>query len=177
MTEACADTRTDLSLDEALVVLEPYFEVMRERYLAAGLERCSEVELYSAAWVHDSARHFAACTIDGDPAIIAAPELAELDPFVVLAVFAHEFGHAVDYLYPGEFALRGDGPAVRITEGEQDPKHWRQWLRWWKTRDDDTLEFTADAIAEHVLGVRYGYQGPCSIQSFHATAARPRGLR
>jgi len=163
-------------LDEALVVLEPYFEAMRERYLAEGLERCAEVELYSAAWIHDSPRHFAACTIDGDPAIIAAPELAELDPFVVLAVFAHEFGHAVDYLYPGEFTRRGDA-AVRVRESDYAPKHWRQWLRWWKNRDDDTVEFAADAIAELVLGVRYGYQGPCSIQSFDATAARPRGLR
>ena len=33
------------------------------------------------------------------------------------------------------------------------------------------------AIAERVMGVPYGYQGPCMIQSFDAVRARPMGLR
>src|SRR5262249_25393398 len=127
--------------------------------------------------MHDTARHFAACQDDGK-IIIVAPHLAELPEETVLAILAHELGHATDFLYPGEFALRGDDePALRRAPDSLKPKHWHQWLRDWRQRDSDLVELSADAIAHHALGVRYGYRGPCLIQTFGETRLRPLGLR
>ncbi len=173
----CAETYTDLSNEEAHMILEPYFEAVRERYLEAGLDRCSGVRLVIDAAMHDSARHFAACHDDGK-VIRLAPELAELPEDTVLAITAHELGHAADFLYPGEFALgREDEPALRRSPESMKAKHWHRWLRDWGARDGDLVELTADAIAHYALGVRYGYRGPCLIQSFGATRLRPVGLR
>lgn len=173
----CAPTQTDLSDEEALLVLEPYFEAMRESYLAAGLERCSLVRLEIDPAMHDTARHFAACQDDGR-IVLLAPELAELPESTVLAIVGHELGHATDFLYPGEFAMGAeDAPAIRRRPASMKPKHWHRWLRDWERRDADLVELTADAIAHYALGVRYGYRGPCLIQSFESTRLRPIGLR
>jgi len=173
----CRDTTTDLSLDEAHVVLEPYVEAVRERYLEVGLTRCKSTRFFVAPGMHDTPRHFAACRDDG-LVIFAAPELAELPYEAVLAVVAHEFGHACDFLYPGEFAYGGDeDPAVRRDPESLKRRQWQGWLRDWKKRDSDTVERVADAIAHHALGVRYGYQGPCNLQTFVSASARPYGLR
>lgn len=165
-----------LSPDEAYVVLEPYFEVIREDYLAAGLTKCKRTRLFIAPAMHDSPRHFGACKDDGS-AILLAPELADVADTVMLAIMAHEFGHAADFLYPGEFVLGQQGPALRRSERDVEEKQWSKWLKAWHKRDDDVVELTADAIAERVMGVPYGYQGPCWIQSFDAARARPMGLR
>lgn len=173
----CPETYTDLSIEEAHVILEPYFEVIRERYLAAGLERCAAARLIIDGSMHDTARHFAACHDDGK-VIRLAPELVELPEDTVLAIIAHELGHAADFLYPGEFALaREDEPAQRRSPDSMKAKHWHRWLRDWEARDGDLVEITADAIAHYALGVRYGYRGPCLIQSFGARDLRPLGLR
>lgn len=50
-------------------------------------------------------------------------------------------------------------------------------LQAWMNRDPDTVEFTADAIAEHVTGRKIGYCGPCLLQCFDRGRRRPRGLR
>lgn len=165
-----------ITLEEAHVVLEPYFEVIREDYLDHGLKKCKRTRLFVAPYLHDSPRHFAACKDDGS-AILIAPELAEAPDSMVLAIMAHEFGHATDFLYPGEFVLGQGGPAMRRAEKEVEEKQWGKWLKAWHKRDDDVVEFTADAIAERVMGVPYGYHGPCLIQSFDAVRARPMGLR
>ena len=173
----CADTKTDLTNEEALLILEPYFEVMREDYVAAGLERCGRTRLVIDPSMHDTARHFGACQDDGK-VILLAPELAEWSQETVLAIMAHELGHAADFLYPGEFAMgREDEPALRRRPDSMKAKHWHRWLRDWESRDGDLVEMTADAISHYVLGVRYGYLGPCLIQSFSATRLRPAGLR
>jgi hypothetical protein len=165
-----------LSIDEAYAVIEPYFEVIREEYLAAGLKKTKRVRLFIAPAMHDSPRHFGACKDDGS-AILLAPELANAPDPVVLAICAHEFGHATDFLYPGEFVLDHGGPAQRRPKDQIDDKQWSKWLKAWHQREDDVIELTADAVAHRVMGVPYGYQGPCWIQSFDAVRARPMGLR
>lgn len=172
------ETIKRLSLEEAFVVLEPYFEAVREDYLAHGLVKTKRTRLFIAPGMHDSPRHYGACKDDGS-AILLAPELADMPEPIVLAIIAHELGHASDFLYPGEFVLGKTGPAQRRApqaEGDRD-KQWSRWLKSWHKRDDDVVELTADAVAERVMGVAYGYQGPCLLQSFDSALARPMGLR
>lgn len=174
---ACRYRTTDLTNEEAHAVIEPYFEEIRAAYLEAGLGLCARTRLVIDPSMHDTARHFAACTDDGKT-IYIAPELAEEADTVLMAIVAHEFGHACDFLYPGHFALRGDDePALYRDPTSMKPKHWHRWLKDWRARDADTVELSADAIAHLAMGVRYGYRGPCLIQDFGATRARPRGLR
>lgn len=174
---SCPDTTTELSAGDALLVIEPYFIANQEIFEAAGFERVCRTRLYCAPWVHDSPRHFAACREDG-LAVIVAPELAEKDERMVLAILAHELGHATDYLYPGEFVLGPGRKARRRVQAEfGDDQRWIRWLKSWEDRDDDTVEFVADAIAELATGMPIGYVGPCKLQSFARGQARPQGLR
>lgn len=174
---ACPDITTDLSNEEAHAILEPYFEAVRERFIDRGLELCARTRLRIDPAMHDTARHFAACQDDGR-LILLAPELAEQPDSVVMAIMAHELGHACDFLYPGCFALHAeDEPALYRDPESMKAKHWHRWLKDWERRDGDTVELTADAISHLVMGVRYGYRGPCLIQDFSANRLRPRGLR
>lgn len=174
---ACPDTTTDVSDEEALLILAPYFEAVQERYCQRGLELCRNTRLRVDRKMHDTARHFAACDSTGKQ-ILLAPEMVELPEDTVLAIVAHELGHACDFLYPGYFALRGESePALWREPSSMKSKHWHKWLKDWDRRDDDAVELTADAIAHFALGVRYGYRGPCLIQTFGATRLRPVGLR
>lgn len=174
---ACRDTTTDLTDEEAHAILEPYFIAVRETYIDAGLDRCKVTRFVVDPSMHDTSRHFAACENDGR-CIYMAPEAAEQPDSVVLAIMAHELGHACDFLYPGQFALRGDDePALYRDPESMKAKHWHRWLKDWEKRDGDTVELSADAIAHLAMGVRYGYRGPCLIQDFRAARARPRGLR
>lgn len=156
-------------------MLDPYFEAVRARYIERGLERCRKTKLWCAPWVHDTPRHFAACTDDGEQ-IYAAPDLADLPDQTVLAIFAHEFGHATDFLYPAEFQL-GRAGADRRDFSVVSEKQVRAWITGWNQRDADLVEQSADAIAEFVLGMRIGYAGPCQLQCFNRGVARPAGLR
>lgn len=170
--------REPLSPEEAFLVLEPYFEAVRADYLKHGLTKTKRARLFVAPGMHDSPRHYGACKDDGS-AILLAPELCDMPEPILLAIITHEFGHASDFLYPGEFVLGKGGPAERRTPppgGEAD-KQWSRWLKSWHKRDDDVIELTADAIAHRVMGVAYGYQGPCLLQSFDVALARPMGLR
>lgn len=160
---------------EALVVLEAYFKVVQDQFVAYGLDRCARTRLKCASWIHDTERHFAACTHDGLQ-IYVAPELADLPEPTVLAIFAHEFGHASDFLYPAEFARAARGP-VRRDFGAVSEKQVRAWVSGWKARDDDAVEVAADNIAELVLGMPIGYHGPCQLQCFNQGVPRPVGLR
>jgi len=181
MTEnlSCPETETDLTTDEAHAIVEPYFFVVLEQFLDAGFDRLRSVQLRCRRWVHNSPRHFAACFEDGSE-IVVAPELAELGYDTVCAMLAHELGHATDFCYPAEFVLQSDGSILRRAELDLDDprvaKQWRKWQRGWKERDTDTVEITADAIAEQVMGVPIGYRGPCLLQSFEGEP-RPIGLR
>lgn len=170
----CDSLTTDLSLDEALAVLEPFFDVIRERFLAHGFTRLKSTTLYVASWAHDTPRHFAACSEDGR-SIIVAPEMAELPVEMASAIMSHEFGHATDFLYPGEFT--GGEAVVRRSRDEVSDKTWIKMQRTWESRDDDQIERTADGIAVAVMGIPIGYVGPCQLQCFNRGTARPQGLR
>ncbi len=175
----CIDPTEDfepITLEESFVVLEPYYEAVLRDYKQYGLTKVTRTRLFVAPHLHDSARHFAACKDDGS-AILLAPELANMSEAIIFAIIAHELGHASDFLYPGEFVLGRERECARRTKSEHDEKQWSRWLKSWHKRDDDVVELTADAIAERVMEVPYGYQGPCLLQSFDATRARPMGLR
>lgn len=177
MPSACRYETTDLTNEEALAIIEPYFEAVREVYVDSGLSLCARTKLIIDPSMHDTARHFAACQDDGLK-IYIAPEAADQPDTALMAIIAHELGHACDFLYPGQFALGDeDAPAILRSPESMKPKHWHAWLRDWRQRDDDLVELTADAIAHRAMGVRYGYRGPCLIQDFSATRLRPRGLR
>lgn len=166
----CANTETDLTPMGVRLILEPYFEELQEQFIEAGLDRVTETRLRCKADMHDTPRHFAGCLHDGT-VIYAAPELVEMPPDTVLGILAHELGHAVDFLYPGEFVLRGD---VVVRDLHPD----RQRMKGWRKRDDDTVEITADLIAGQVMGAPIGYRGPCHLQSLGTGGARrPKGLR
>jgi hypothetical protein len=175
----CPETETDLTTEEALAIVEPYFFVVREQFLDVGLSRVRSVQLRCRRWVHNSPRHFAACFEDGSE-IVVAPELAELGYDTVCAMLAHELGHATDFCYPAEFILQRDGTIERREQFDGDDtridKQWRKWRSGWKQRDTDTVELTADAIAEYVMGIPIGYRGPCLLQAFEGEP-RPIGLR
>lgn len=173
----CADTTTTVTLDEAFAILEPYFIAMQERFVEAGLTETKRVRLYVAPSMHDSARHFAGAREDGT-VIMLAPEMVELPEPTTAAIIAHEFGHATDFLYPGEFVLGENRSAVRRQRnGLENDDRWITWLKDWEKRDDDVVEYMADAIAERVTGRRIGYVGPCKLQTFDRGKARPQGLR
>jgi hypothetical protein len=180
---ACAETATDLTVEEAYAILEPYFLAVQERFSDAGAKRVKDVRLEVAPWAHDTPRHFGATAHKGSP-IVVAPELAELPEGTVLAIFAHEFGHAVDGLYPGEYVLMEDGELVRLPPtpasdlgGRRGEQAYLARMTHWNGRDDDTIERTADAIAEHFTGHAIGYCGPCDLQCFDRGTSRPEGLR
>jgi len=80
---ACTSIKTDLTSEEALSILEPYFDAVRDDYVAAGLDRCARTRLVIDPAMHDTARHFAACQDDGK-IILLAPELAEIDDKAVI---------------------------------------------------------------------------------------------
>lgn len=177
MTSAgCQATVTALDADEALCIIEPYYLAMQDVFIEAGLDRVKRTRLYVAPWLHDTPRHFAACQSDGRT-IIVAPELCEQDERIVLAVLAHELGHASDFLYPGEFVLGKQRKLTVRQRSDFEPKQWARWIKSWEGRDDDAVEFTADAVAEYATGERIGYVGPCLVQCFNLGRARPQGLR
>jgi hypothetical protein len=172
---SCPELSTELTLDEAHSVLEPYFLAVRAVFLEAGLTATKRVRFHVERGLHDTPRHFAACSGDGRN-IYAAPELAEMPYETTIAILAHEFGHASDFLYPGEFAL-GSERVIRRLRDSVDEKQWLRWQKSWEGRSDDVVEITADKIAELVWGKPIGYLGPCLLQSFTGGVPRPLGLR
>jgi hypothetical protein len=179
MCEAqCQDLVTDVDVDEAEAILEPYFDAVRERFLEAGLERVGKIRLRVRTWVHDGPRHFGACREDATE-IVLAPELVELGQDMVVGIIAHEFGHATDFAYPGEFWLGRDDSVTRRTRDDAtSDTEWVRWSKAWGERDEDVVELVADAIASSVMGAPIGYLGPCCLQSFaDGGIPRPVGLR
>ena len=175
---ACPDLVTDVSLEEAEAILEPYFSAVRERFLEVRLDRVARTRLSVRRWAHDAPRHFAACREDGSE-VVVAPELVELSQEMLVGIVAHELGHATDFLYPGEFWLgRASEASRRTPEDAGSETQWVRWLRAWGDREEDVVERVADAIASSVMGTPIGYLGPCWLQSFTGPRIpRPQGLR
>ena len=183
MGEACPQIESFLTVEEAEAVIEPYFLAVQEVFIGNGSKRCKKTRLEIAPWIHDSPRHFAACEDTGN-VIITAPEFAELPEETVLAILSHEFGHATDFLYPGEFVLIEDSELVRyppvpakLIDAKAEQAHLAR-IKSWEHRSKDTIERTADFITEMFTGKLIGYCGPCELQCFNR-GHRPRrpGLR
>ncbi len=176
MSEHCQELSTDVDIEEAHAILEPYFEAVRERFLDADLQKVAKTRLVVRSWVHDSPRHFGACREDATE-IVLAPEIVELGQDIVVGIIAHEFGHATDFAYPGEFWLGRNGIERRGIADAGSETQWVRWRKAWGERDEDVVERVADAVASSVMGAPIGYLGPCLLQSFAGGIPRPAGLR
>lgn len=169
----------------AYAIIEPHFDAIRDHFLeyetpdgplvllaktrlvVADLERPPDP-------VKRTPRTFAACRDDG-LLIKIDPEAAELPLDVLLAIIAHEMGHALDFLYPARFVAHRGQPATWAPEGGKNASRLR---RLWTERSDDQVEWSADSIAEMVTGLPIRYGGPCMLQTFsHGVRPRPRNLR
>lgn len=164
--------------DEAFAILEPYFLAVRAHFIGS-CPSVKKVSLDVTREMHDTARHFAGWN---GRSVLVAPEMVQLPEETVLAILSHEFGHAVDFLHPGAYVLVDGEGLVRQGEVTGKDKRAEQArvarARRWEKRDDDTVERTADAIAEMVTGQSIGYAGPCLLQTFGAgVRPRPEGLR
>lgn len=170
-------------MENARPLLDPLFREAQAAFVDAGFPRVKRVRLFVTEEVRDNRRHFAACRTDGLEMLVA-PELVLLDVDSAAAVIAHEFGHAVDFLYPGRFLLV-DGKLHEWThpdwsKGAAEPhaRFAQNRVRQWTSRSSDAVERTADAIAEHAMGRPISYGGDCMIQTFdHGIRPRPAGLR
>ena len=165
----------DLTPAQMRATLRDAFETIRGLYLRAGADKVSVTKLKVEDWVRDKPRHFAACRTDGST-ILLSSELALLPSKNMGAIIAHEFGHAMDYLYPGCFLLTRQGTLdVRASGRRSNQGIPKERYAYWENRSDDAVEATADAIAERVLGVKIGYCGPCNLQTLLIGAADERG--
>lgn len=201
MTRRPAYARSDTPLDErrAWAVIRPHWEEVVRTFERKGHPEVKKADVEIDAKWHDSCRHFAAMSTDGD-LLALAPQIADLPVENIVALLAHEAGHLVDFLNPGRFWFR-PASQVHVREGcrvlsvlDVDPAEKGPVLFWfehlptknlakhmqeWKQRDKDETERTADAIASAMLGQYIGYTGPedCLIQCVGSGIPRPKGLR
>ena len=127
--------------------------------------------------MRDKPRHFAACRTDGE-LIVLAGELALQPVKTMTAIIAHEFGHAVDFLYPGSFLIQPSGQLlIRRAGVRSNDALPRQVMDHWDRRGSDAIERTADLIAEQIMNIRIGYCGPCNLQTVLLGTSDERGCR
>ncbi len=166
-------------------VLAPHFcavqDVVAAHEVEPGfcLEKAKKVRFVIDPEIHDKPRHFAATRDDG-VLMLFAPQIIDLPFDTLVAILAHEFGHALDFLYPGRWYSRSDGPgeAFWIAERDMDTKAFRSWRKVWETRRRDHVEWAADGIALSVTGKEITYSGNCLLQTFSGIGSdRPKGLR
>jgi len=173
-----------MDLDTAEAVIAPHWDAVRDTYVefapegSGGLVRLRKTKFVMDPEMHDSPRHFAACREDG-MMMLFAPQLVDLPVETMVAILAHEFGHAADFAYPAHWVMPGSGPGTARWVGEQDSKQWREWRKAWRSRTRDQIEWTADGIAQAVTGRKIGYCGEvgCMLQCFDKGQLRPAGLR
>jgi hypothetical protein len=143
------------------------------------LDKLAKVKFRIEPKVHDKARHFAA-TYEDARLMIFAPEIVDLPFETLVAIMAHEFGHAADFAYPARwYTADGSGPtsASWIPNRKTDSRLFRQWDKTWAARNRDQIEWAADAIAQVVTGQKITYCGDCMLQTFSGGVERPKGLR
>jgi hypothetical protein len=196
-------------------VVQPYFEAVRDIFLAYAPERgvkltkCKKTKLLVDAKVgrggaklpNCEGRHFAATRDDG-LVMYVAPRIIDLPEENVVAILSHEFGHAIDHLYPAHWIMppKGAGKATWIGPftnaerqnwwtGPETSKEYRSWQRLWSQRSLDQIEWAADGIAYAITGREIGYCGDCMVQCYSGTnlcvgdsvtgppVRRPAGLR
>lgn len=190
----------DFEVEEA--VMQPHFDAVLDIF--DGFEpvpgfrlRVRHVKYGIVAAAHDAERHFARTRTDGKWMELA-PEMADLPCQAVDGILAHEFGHVVDFLYPGFWSWpiasagqvswvgRRHAEAWRVAFGNRQATSRRaaddsypaqNWMRAWEGRTADQIEWAADGIAQFVTGTRIGYSGPCMLQCPGHGVDRPNGLR
>jgi hypothetical protein len=185
VSQECVEAEYDVLPPEVVAsVVRPHFDAVRDlfsEYVPAGwkepLSKLQHVTFVVDSEMHDSPRHFAACRTDGKQ-LILAPQFVQLPVETLVAILAHEFGHAADFAYPAHWRLMPAGPGVAEWIGEPSETKWgRAWQKTWLGRNKDHVEWTADGIAMAVTGRAIGYCGPCVLQHFDEGVPRPKGLR
>lgn len=166
----------------AASILQPYFDDARTSFAGFEVEpgqrlsKAAKTRFVVDAGFHDTDRHFAATRDDG-LLMYFAPEYINLPVETATAIMAHEFGHALDFLYPGHWLMPAQGPGKATWIGPPgQSKAGRKWLKLWRSRTRDQVEWAADGIAQVVIGRRIGYCGDCMLQCFRGKP-RPKGLR
>lgn len=172
-------------LEIAREIVRPHWDAVRDTYLAfvppnesEGLVKVADIKFDIDPERHDSVRHFAACRDDGLH-MVFAPQIVDLEVDTLVAILAHEFGHAADFLYPAHFRMPDDGPAKAEWIGQPEATKWgRHWAKKWATRTRDQIEWAADGIAEAVIGKHLTYCGDLLLQCLCGRGIeRPAGLR
>ena len=159
-------------------ILKPHFDAVRDVFVeyrthtGETLKLLAKTRFVVVEGVHDGGRHFAGCREDG-LLLYLAPESVELPVETLVAILAHEFGHAADFAYPARWLPERDEPARWLEEGRRGTTKWR---KAWGQRNEDQVEWAADSIAYAVTGKRVGYCGPCLLQCFDGKP-RPEGLK
>lgn len=173
-------------------VLLPHFDAVRDIFAAFSpepgivLDKAARVRFVIDDKIRDKPRHFAATTEDG-LRMFFAPQIVDQAEETLVAIVAHEFGHAVDFLYPCRWISPPDGPGVARWITAEDEERVRRsvrlhndrylWPKLWRERNADHVEWAADGIAEAVTGKKIVYKGPCVLQAFTGGIERPVGLR
>lgn len=189
-------------------ILEPHFDAVRDVFASfvppgevERLSRVDRVQFVIDPKMHDTERHFAATRTDG-LLMMYAPQFVDLPLDTMVAILSHEFGHAIDMLYPGAWTWPLDGSGKSHWVGQSSDVRasaWRMmfgsrkaksrtaaddeapavnWMKAWESRSDDSIEWAADGICEAVTGKRPKYCGKCLLQSFSGCGVeRPAGLR
>lgn len=171
----------DASVDEqvAYAVIEPHFDAVRDHYAehepepGHSLSKVRRTRLLVDESIRDRPRRYAGCRDDG-LLIVIAPQAVRLPLEQLVAIIAHEFGHATDFLYPARFLYRRSETAIWVPE--EAPKQ-AKIRRLWSERTDDQVEWSADSIAYAVTGRPIEYCGCRLLQCFEGGVERPEGLR
>lgn len=197
-------TRKAMKKEEVVyAVVQPYFDAVRDVFAqfapesGVKLTKCKKTKFLVDAKVgrggtklpNCEGRHFAATRDDGLLMYIA-PKLIELPEENVVAILSHEFGHAIDHLYPAHWIMPPAGPGKATWVGTDTTKEHRNWQRLWRQRTSDQVEWAADGIAEAITGQQIGYCGDCMVQCYTGMSlcvgdssftglpvSRPAGLR
>lgn len=116
----------DLTEEVAAAVLEPHFDAVRDAFASfepepgRPLHELAKVKFVIDPAIHNTDRHFAATREDGK-LMLFAPEFVGLPVETMVAILAHEFGHAADFTYRSRWrtGLTGPGAAQWVTEAER----------------------------------------------------------
>lgn len=171
----------DESIDEqvAFAVLEPHFDAVRDHYAeyepepGQPLSKVRRTRLVVDETIRDRPRRYAGCRDDG-LLVVFAPQAVRLPLEQLVAMMAHELGHAADFLYPARWLSRRGETAVWVPE---DAPKQGKIRRLWSERTDDQIEWSADSIAYAVTGRSIQYCGCRLLQCFDGGIERPEGLR
>ena len=164
-------------LRKAPALIEPVVRRIRAEYVKRGFDELRNTVVEVSDRERDNARHFGACRQDGR-LIVVSPKLVFLAPDTMAGIIAHEFGHAADYAYPAHFSVSTKKVSFKRTGQRSNDGISNAVYERWLHRSDDEVELWADAIAQAVLGLPIGYEGPCMLQTlYRGERPRPQGLR